>query len=329
MASKAVAVRAFSSSRWSLRKADADYRGRSGYRTAGFAIAVFGLMLATVSFIASIVLGGFVGDAGREATLGRGLAWSFGLSTLAFAVIKLSIAAVLAGILVRLWLRVDSVKAALPALKGRGDEGTTSLMAGEIDTAYGKATVSDAEPKPLFIHRMARTMWAPSLVMGGMLVAVGFALSLAQAGQVASDPALASDLGAWTQGTQFLGEGFLLSGIAFLLGTILGSLRSGGGEVQEFLGLRVKTLRMPATAKIFVGLMMIGLMVEVAQFIGYLVLTTVDNPQSAASIAAWLGPFREAGLGLILSGIVLALATIAKALGFQFSRIREIVAKGV
>lgn len=91
----------------------------------------------------------------------------------------------------------------------------------------------------------------------------------------------------------------------------------------------MKTLRMPASGKAFVGLMMLGLMVEVAQFVGYLVLTGVDNPQSAASIAAWLGPFREAGLGLILSGIVLALATIAKALGFQFSRIREIVAKGV
>lgn len=328
MASDAVAVDAFSSSRWALRK-ETDHRSRSGYRTAGFAIAAFGLMLAMVSFVANIVLGGFVDEAGRELTLGRGLAWSFGLNTLAFAVIKVGIATVLAGILVRLWTRVDSVKAALPALKGKTSSGATALSPGEIDTDHGKATVSDAEPKPLFIHRMARTMWAPSLVMGGMLVAVGFVLSLVQAGQVASDPALASDLGAWTQGTQFLGEGFLLSGIAFLLGTILGSLRSGGGEVQESLGLRVKTLRTPAAAKAFVGLMMLGLMVEVAQFIGYLVLTTVDNPQSAASIAAWLGPFREVGLGLILSGIVLALATIAKALGFQFSRIREIVAEGV
>lgn len=328
MASSAAVVGVFSSSRWALRNEGGDHRSRSGYRTAGFVIAVLGLMLAAVSFIANIVLGDFVGEAGRELTLGRGLAWSFGLNTLAFAVIKVAIATVLAGILVRLWFRVESVKAALPALRGRRGEAST-LSPGEIETDYGKATVSDAEPKPLFIHRMARTMWAPSLLMGGMLVAVGFVLSLMQAGQVASDPALASDLGAWTQGVQFLGEGFLLSGIAFLLGTILGSLRSGGGEVQESLGLRVKTLRMPVTAKVFVGLMMIGLMVEVAQFTGYLVLTTVDNPQSAASIAAWLGPFREAGLGLILSGIVLALATIARVLGFQFSRIREIVAKGV
>lgn len=198
MASSAATVSVYSSSRFALRKTGADHRSRSGYRTAGFAIAVFGLMLAAVSFIANIVVGDLVGQAGKELTVGRGLAWSFGLNTLAFGVIKLSIAAVLAGILVRLWHRVDSVKAALPALKGSANGSTATLSPGEIETDYGKATVSDKEPKPLFIHRMARTMWAPSLVMGGMLVAAGFVLSLAQAGQVASDPAMASDLGAWT-----------------------------------------------------------------------------------------------------------------------------------
>ncbi len=329
MASTATSAGTFSASRFALRHAGADYRAKSRYRTIGYALAIFGLMLAAVSFIANIVVGDLVGDAGKELTVGRGLAWSFGLNTLAFAVVKIGIATVLAGILIRLWMRVDSVKDALPSLKAAAPEGATQLSAGAVDTPYGEATVTNEEPKPLPIHRMARTMWAPSLVMGGMLVVVGFILSLAQAGQVASDPELAFDLGAWTQGTQFLGEGLLLAGIAFLLGTILGALRAGGGEVQRSLGLRVKTLRMPLTAKIFVGLMMLGLMVSMAQFIGYIVLTTVDNPQSAASIAAWLGPFREVGLGLILSGIVLALATIANALGFQFSRIREIIASGV
>ncbi|MDT8322456.1 MAG: MotA/TolQ/ExbB proton channel family protein, partial [Xanthomonadales bacterium] len=38
---------------------------------------------------------------------------------------------------------------------------------------------------------------------------------------------------AWTQGLQFLGETFILSGIAFLLGSILASLREGGGDVQQ------------------------------------------------------------------------------------------------
>jgi hypothetical protein len=42
----------------------------------------------------------------------------------------------------------------------------------------------------------------------------------------------------------------------------------------------------------------------------------------------WLGPAREAGLGIILSGIVLALVTIGNVLGFQFSRIKDIIASG-
>jgi hypothetical protein len=175
---------------------------------------------------------------------------------------------------------------------------------------------------------MARFMWLPSLAMGAMLVPAGFITSLFQAGEARSDPSTAADLGAWTQGLQFLGEAFLLSGIAFILGTILGSLRAGGGEVQHSLGVRVKTLKVPIAVWVFLALMMMGLMVGIAQFIGYIVLTTVDNPQSFAAISAWLGPFRELALGLILSGIVLALATIGKVLGFQFSRIREIIATG-
>jgi hypothetical protein len=37
---------------------------------------------------------------------------------------------------------------------------------------------------------------------------------------------------------------------------------------------------------------------------------------------------RELGLGLMLAGITLALATIANVLGFQFWRIRDIVKTG-
>ncbi len=138
----------------------------------------------------------------------------------------------------------------------------------------------------------------------------------------------ATSQSAWVQGLQFPGEGFLLSGISFLLGTILGSLRKGGGEVQESVSVGVKTLDMPRTAKLFVGLMALGLMVEIFQFVAYAVVATFDDPASVATYFTWLGPVREAGLGILLSGIVLALATIAKALGFQFWRLAEIVRTG-
>lgn len=307
-------------------RAGGDYRGKSRYRTVGLAIGLVGVALATVVLINGIVAGNLADDPAKAATVGRAGAWAFGLTPVAFATVKVAIAAILAGILVRLWIRVDSVKAALPALKPASE--AAPINEGAIDTPYGKATVSASKPKALFIHRMARTMWAPMLAMGAMAVLAGFVLSLVQTGKVTSDPSLATQLFAWVQGLQFLGEGFLLSGISFLLGTILYSLRTGGAEVQESVGVAVKTLRMPNTAKAFIGLMMLGLMAEIFQFIVYVVVASFHNATTVASYFAWLGPVREAGLGLLLSGIVLALATIARALGFQFWRLGEIVTTG-
>lgn len=303
----------------------ADYRSRSPQRRVGLGIAFVGLAAATVAFINSLVAGNLAGR-GEAETVARLGAWSFGLTSTAFATIKLGIAVILMGILVRLWSRVESVKAALPDLKASGN-GSASLL-GQVDTPYGAATVTTTVPRPLFIHKMARVMWGPSLAMGYMAVVVGFILSLVQSSAIGSDAKLAVTLSAWTEGIQFLGEGFVLSGISFLLGSILASLRAGGGEVQESLGVQVKTLRMPTTAKLFVALMMFGLMVEAFQFVVYVNVANVSDPIRLASYFAWLGPLREAGLGIILAGIVLALVTIGNVLGFQFSRIREIVTTG-
>ena len=121
----------------------------------------------------------------------------------------------------------------------------------------------------------------------------------------------------------------ILSGIAFILGSILGSLRQGGGEVQESLGVGVKTPGMPFAAKAFVGLMMMGLMLAVVQFGLYVFVATESAETTIAAYFAWLGPLREISLGLILSGIVLALATIGtKILPFQFWRIRQLITDG-
>lgn len=305
----------------------ADHRARSRFRTAGLTLGFVGVALAVVVLVNGIAAGVLAARSGEELTVGRLTAWSFGLATTAFSTIKFGIAVILIGILARLWIRVESLKAALPALKPAShDRG--SAVQGRIRTPYGTATVGSSAPKPLFIHRMAKSLWAPMLAMGAMAVVAGFILSLVQASNVGVDPALATSQQAWVQGLQFLGEGFLLSGISFLLGTILGSLRKGGGEVQESLGVVVKTLDMPRTAKVFVGLMALGLMVEVFQFVVYVVVATFDKASTIATYFAWLGPVREAGLGLLLSAIVLALATIAKALGFQFSRVAEIVSAG-
>jgi hypothetical protein len=295
--------------------ADTDYRQPSRHRKIGLAIGVLGVVLATITLIANFVAGDLAGTGEEVSGI---LAWSFGLTTLAFGTVKFGIAVILVGILVRLWLRVESVQTTLPSLIGKPT--TADVHPGDIDTEYGTATVTARSPEPLPIHKMARKMWAPMLAMGAMAVVAGFFVSLGWADSGSTTAA------AWTQGLQFLGEALLLSGISFLLGSILGALRDGGGQIQESLGLRVVSLKMPKTAKLFVALMMTGLMLGIFQFVAYLIVASGGT--NVAANFAWLGPIRELSLGLLLSGIVLALATIGNALGFQFNRLREIVATG-
>ena len=45
----------------------------------------------------------------------------------------------------------------------------------------------------------------------------------------------------------------------------------------------------------------------------------------ATAYAAWANPLREVALALILTSIAFALYTISTVLGFQFSRIRELI----
>lgn len=302
----------------------ADPTARSRYRTVGLLLALVGLMGATAS-----VIGNFVAAAGIDdnSSYQETLAWTFGLSIFSFGVVKIAIATILMGIIVRLWFRVEGVKGALATLHGHSDQRPTA--AGPVTTAWGKAEVTETPPGLLLIHRMARFTWRPMLVMGAMALTAGLVSSLVWAGNTPGTESF-RQAAAFTQGIEFLGEALLLSGIAFLLGTILAGLREGGGEVQASLGLPVTTLKMPLTAKAFVGLMMMGTMVGIAQFILYLVaFGQADDPASFASWSNWLGPFRELALGLILAGIVLALVTIGNVLAFQFDRIKSIIRTGV
>lgn len=285
----------------------------STLRSAGLASGLAGIALVAVALVANLAVAAD-GGPGRGDTL----AWTFGLTTTGFVVLKSGIVLTLIGILLRVRDRIAAVTFTLPALAAVREGGAVEEP--ELDTRFGRATRTARALGPLPIHTMARRMWAPLVLMGPMLVGTGLVLSILQASiDNAGD---AAELSAWVQGLQFLGEGLVLAGISFLLGTILGELRRGGGEVQEALGATVWTLRMPLSAKLFVGLMATGLMVSLAQFVLYVVAARAADP------AAWLavlGPLREVGLGLLLSGIVLALYTIGTVLGFQFDRMRTLV----
>ena len=299
-----------------------DYRTVLPHKNIGIGIGVVGVLIGMVVLALALTAAADLTTGGENAA--RLLAIGFGLNTLALGTLKFGIAIVLIGILVRLWLRIDSVKVAVAAL--RPQEHGQGAPLGDLDTEYGQATVTGTPPEALPIHKMARTMWFPMVVMGPMLLIAGVVTSIVWSNNVGTTTGVAAS--AWTQGLQFLGEGFVLAGISFLLGSILAALRDGGGQVQQALGLNVTTLKMPTTAKAFVALMAAGLMIEMVQFGLYLYTITFDTAAQIAPWWAWLGPLRELGLALLLAGIVLALATIANVLGFQFSRIRSIVATG-
>lgn len=312
----------------------ADYRSKSSLRSIGFAVGVVGIMVAMVAFISSLILANFVAGDGAESGIKTQDAWTFGVASAAVVTLKVAIALILLGILRRIWIRVQSLKEALPRLVPQNVDKSAQVREESFSSPYGAGRVTAGIPETLLIHRMAYALWAPMLLMGIMGVMIAVVLSFFWSA-AASDGRVADTLTllGLTKGTMFLGEGLVLSGIAFLLGSILGSLRQGGGEVQESVGAGVKTLAMPLTAKLFVVLMMMGLMIEMVQFGFYIFVATLDGatPEGAASIAAyfaWLGPLREVGLGMILSGIVLALGTIGNILGFQFSRIQELIKSG-
>ncbi len=92
-------------------------------------------------------------------------------------------------------------------------------------------------PRLLPIHRLARCMWRPSLAMGAMALSAGPISSLVWANETPGSESFRQAAG-FTQRIEFLGETFLLSGIAFLLGTVLAGLREGGGEVHRISGCR-------------------------------------------------------------------------------------------
>ncbi len=219
-----------------------------------------------------------------------------------------------------------------------------------VKTTYGfSINVGTAATGQTFIHKMANWMWLPMLLMGVMVLAGTFVVGAFQAdlasdtfpGTSAVDRANLETLMVLQPGIIFLGVAFLLSGISFLLGSVLGAIRWGGGEIQEAHAGQVYTPRMPWTAWAFLVLMMSGLMLEFAS-LGFHVYAAVQAHDyyitgvppaadalyllgRAETVLAYAAPLRMVGIGFLLAGIVAALYTIGNVLRFQFDRIREIV----
>ena len=213
------------------------------------------------------------------------------------------------------------------------------------------------------MQQMARRMWLPMFAMGAMalmaalvigVVQSSFASDLFELDKGARDTVTGSLLdkqqfiettNIWLPRFQLLGMGLMFGGITFLLATILGNLRLYGGLVQERSGRKVLALKPPWSAQLFPMLMMLGEMILISALVISIVIATIasdvfGNPVSAIDGAesgsgllgdlqtvqtygAWLQALAMTGLAVVLTGIVLALYTIAQVLRFQHSRIAE------
>jgi hypothetical protein len=216
------------------------------------------------------------------------------------------------------------------------------------------------------MQAMASKMWIPFIGMGFMIVVAAFVVGLVNSGtaadyftaskeareaavrgsDLATQKAFIESTKIWLPALKFLGIGMILGGVTFLLATILGALRVGGGRVQEALGAEVRIINPPMTAKVFPMVMMMGMMtLMVAVVIGVVLgslsydywnhsIATQLNPATGglladlgtiSSVKLWLEPFKFVGMAMLLTGIGLALATIVRVLRWQSSRLWEVL----
>ncbi len=231
---------------------------------------------------------------------------------------------------------------------------TSTLPAGRIELRT---------PGMTKMQEMARRMWLPMFLMGAMVLIAALVIGVVQSslstdlfevdkatrdvasGSLLNKQEFIESTSIWLPRFQLLGMGLMFGGITFLLATILGNLRLYGGLVQEKSGRRVLALKPPWSAQAFPMLMMMGLMILIGTLVVSIVIAftagdvygnpisaidgagagsgLLDDLQTVKTFSAWLQAAAITGLGVVLSGIVLALYTIAQVLRFQHSRIAE------
>lgn len=179
-------------------------------------------------------------------------------------------------------------------------------------------------------QQMGRRLWAPMFVTGLMGFIVGVILSWIRAAEIADNGTGTSDalaLSHLVPAFMFIGFLGIFSAISFAIARILGAFRKGGGEIQEATGSRVVTLKMPATARVFMLTMAMGMMTIAVMVVLHFVAAGNASSWPEESVVRWaevLEGFRRLGVALYLFGITLGLGTIITVLRFQARRIREL-----
>ncbi len=177
-------------------------------------------------------------------------------------------------------------------------------------------------------QKMGRKLWLPMFAMALMGWAVGFILAIVEAGTDRSEVGDLQTLSHLVPAFMFVGFLGVFTAITFAIARILGEFRKGGGEVQEITGAQVQTLKMPPTAKVMLGFMMMGMMVMAAgiitNFVGAGLGTDAADLLDSAKYAAAGSGLRRLGTVMYLTGIAFGLGTIIEVLRFQAIHLLEV-----
>lgn len=186
---------------------------------------------------------------------------------------------------------------------------------------------------------IGRMLWFPMFLMAMMGFGAGFVIAIIRANEVAD----LNGAGVWTDettaqlehvgaGLMFIGFAAVFAAISFAIARILGEFRKGGGDLQEATGRTVKVLKMPFTAKLFLGTMAMAMMaVLIAAIMHFIFAADIDNTAASLEDAEQrfivLEGIRRGGVVVYLLSFLLGLGTIIEVLRFQSIRIRELASE--
>jgi len=186
-------------------------------------------------------------------------------------------------------------------------------------------------PDRIVPQKVGSVLWAPMFVMSLMGFAVGFILAIVKANLIATggNPLDIAAVSQYQPAAMFFGFAGVFAAISFAIAKILGEFRVGGGSVQEAAKSNVKTLKMPTTAKVFIGIMAMAMMIILAAVVLHVIagVTIAGGGVSALDIeqwTIWLEAARRFGVILYLFSILLGLASIIQVIRYQSFRIRQV-----
>ena len=186
-------------------------------------------------------------------------------------------------------------------------------------------------PDAILPQKAGRALWLPMFVMALAGFAIGIGLAITRSNMISNgdDPLQIAAYAQYVPAAMFFGFAMVFAAISFAIAKILGEFRVGGGSVQEAAHSDVKTLKMPGTAKAFIGGMMMAMMLLLGAVVLHVIagLNIADggvDPMLAEQWTIWLEAARRFGTAIFLFAITLGLVTIAKVVRFQTFRIREV-----